>query len=197
LPYPLTTAADAVPSEPRIDKVQLYQLGDDVRVIGRLNWVGPVVARYETPTGTGETEPTLANRLHRVELPDDASRVTLRALTTDLAWIEPESATLTEPPTSSAVGQFEPIPVVVTNPTDEPLIGYAQRLGVPFAKGVAADASGLRLAADLPRLGRLAAAGGATRFRHRRHGQRIDEVQEPRARRRPRRRNGRSIRVAT
>ena len=148
LPYPLTTAADAVPDRPRIDKVQLYRLGGEVRVIGRLNWVGPVVARYETPAGTGETKPTLANRLHRVELPADATRATLRALTADFEWVESEPATLAEPPTLTAGGGFAPIPVVATNPTDAALVGYPQRLGVPLAKGAVADAGGLRLSDD-------------------------------------------------
>ena len=148
LPYPLTTAADAVADEPRIDKVRLYRLGDETRVIGRLNWVGPVVARYETPKGSGETGPTLANRLHRVELPEGATRVTLRALTTDLEWVDAEPASLTETASTRASGVFEPIPVVATNPTDGPLVGYPQRLGVPLPKGAIADAAALGLTDD-------------------------------------------------
>ena len=148
LPYPLTTAADAVADPPRIDKVQLYRLDGRTNVIARLNWVGPVVARYETPTGGGETPPTLANRLHRVSLPADATRVTLRALTTGFEWVDAEPATLAEAKALKVGGSLGPIPVLATNPTDQPLAAYPHRLGVPIPKGSLADVGQLRLADD-------------------------------------------------
>ena len=148
LPYPLTTAADAVADEPRIDKVQVYRLGGEMRVIARLNWVGPVVARYETPAGTGETPPTLANRLHRVSLPTDATRVTLRALTTGFEWVDAEPATPAEAKAMPVGSSLGPIPVLATNPTNKPLAAYPHRLGVPILKGGLADVGQLRLADD-------------------------------------------------
>ena len=147
-----------------IDSTRLYPAvdGKGLSLIARLNWLGPVQVEYGATRDLGErTGWSLANRLHQVAVPattPDGEAVRFARLKTlTPTWNQQTSAVLeleplkpSAPLTSSAeplgeVAPPRPIPVVVSNPTDQPLKAYPHRLGVPFAPGQLQEVATLRL----------------------------------------------------
>ena len=144
---PRPSAGPEKPEE--LDGVRLYTLPegrDAAAVHARLSWVGPVRVHHGATRSLGQTTPlTLANHLHRVELPASGggpSRFAkVEALTPDWRWVESEVVELEElgQVTAGAGGGPVRVPMLSTNPTEKPLKAYPQRVGVPFARGVLTD----------------------------------------------------------